>query len=136
MGKSTDNKEHSFIRNLFYKKEFKRLADMDFFEYIDYQEQKKYSCVYVHVNPHTLEPFYVGIGGVHRGWDFQQRSKSWLYHVYQMEAEPLVVIVARGLQRDEAYELEKYLISHFGRRRTGEGNLLNWSEGGAWSGRK
>ena len=120
------------MTELFFKKEFKRLDEMDFMEYIDYQEAKKYSCVYLHINPHTLETFYVGVGGVHRPYDFQMRSKSWLYHVYQMEAEPLVMIVSRGLNREDAYDLEKYLISHFGRRRTGEGNLLNWSEGGAY----
>jgi hypothetical protein len=92
--KERDNREDSFIRNLFYKKEFKRLDDMDFIEYVDYMEAKKYNCVYLHINPHTLETFYVGVGGVHRPYDFQMRSKSWLYHVYQMEVEPLVMIVA------------------------------------------
>jgi len=91
--------------------------------------EKSY-CVYLHVNPNTGLPFYVGIGSEKRAYDKRERTKYWKNYVSKI-GDYDVVFHENGLDWAEACEVEKYLISKFGRKRYDEdGILVNLSLGG------
>lgn len=64
--------------------------------------------VYQHRNPSTGEIFYVGLGKYNRCNQRAQRNKYWKNYVNKHGL--LVEILAQGLDRAEAAELEKRLI--------------------------
>ena len=82
--------------------------------------------VYLHRNPKTGVPFYVGIGDVNRPFKKSQRSKFWTnyYNKHGLEVDVLGV-----LPKKLALETEKALISFYGRRIDG-GILVNLTKGG------
>lgn len=84
--------------------------------------------VYAHRRAATGEIFYIGKGYGRRAWSTSGRSKHWRNTVAK---EGLTVeLVATGLQEWYALELEMALISLHGRRDTGHGQLVNFTDGG------
>lgn len=84
--------------------------------------------VYRHLKPNG-EVFYIGIGKVgSRLLSKINRNKFWhnIVNKYGYEAQ----IVQNNLSWEDACELEKILISWYGRRDLGTGNLVNLTDGG------
>lgn len=79
--------------------------------------------VYIHKKISNDEVFYVGKGFGKRAWKKTSRSEYWkrIENKYGRYVE----IVKDGLQEDEAFELEKEIISYYGRK-----NLCNLNDGG------
>lgn len=88
--------------------------------------------VYLHKKKTTGEVFYVGKGSGNRAWNKESRSEFWKKiankHGYTVE------IHSDNLQEWYAFELEKDLISYYGRRQLGLGPLVNLSDGGEGTG--
>ncbi len=85
-------------------------------------------CVYLHINPVKQEIFYVGIGTEARSIDTRHRNRHW-HHVVNKYGYT-VVIIERGLTREQAIEREKYYIKLFGRNDLDLGTLVNMTDGG------
>ena len=84
--------------------------------------------VYVHKKKTNGEVFYVGKGSGKRAWSAFGRNSLW-----KRTADKygwLVEIVQDNLQDWYAFELERDLISYYGRRDLGHGSLTNMSDGG------
>lgn len=84
--------------------------------------------VYVHKKKTTGEVFYVGKGSGNRAWSAFGRNLLW-----EGTAEKYgwyVEIVEDNIQDWYAFELEKDLISFYGRRDLDDGVLTNLSDGG------
>lgn len=84
--------------------------------------------VYLHKKKTTGEVFYVGKGCGNRAWDKNARSEFW--KKIAKKHGVVVEIHSENLQEWYAFELEKSLISYYGRRQLGEGTLVNLSDGG------
>ena len=84
--------------------------------------------VYRHRRLDTNEIFYIGIGNDKRPYDFNKRSKWWLKIFNKTKIN--VEIIAKNLTREDACELEMFLISEYGRRDLGTGSLVNMTDGG------
>jgi hypothetical protein len=83
--------------------------------------------VYLHRKKTNDEIFYVGMGNTKRVYS-KQRSKIWedtvkKYGYYS-------VIVASNLSKEDALELECFIIKELGRRDLKTGLLVNMTEGG------
>ena len=80
--------------------------------------------------------FYVGIGkNEDRAFDYLRRSEFWKR--YSKKYGVSTEIIAKDIDYDTAKELEMLLISEYGRRDLGLGNLVNMTDGGDGSvGRK
>jgi hypothetical protein len=91
--------------------------------------------VYLHRKGTTKDVFYVGKGYGKRAWVDSNRGSFWLR---VLKKHGIVVeIVEQGLQEWYAFELEKDLISFYGRKDLGFGSLINMTDGGdGVSGRK
>jgi anti-sigma28 factor (negative regulator of flagellin synthesis) len=87
--------------------------------------------VYLHRNNTTNQVFYVGAGSKNRPYS-THRSNQW--HEYVAEYGYTVEIVKEDLSPKEADELEVLLISAFGRKDLGKGELLNKTNGGPGTG--
>lgn len=85
-------------------------------------------CVYIHVNPITKEPFYVGIGNSKRPYVKHGRSKEWKSYVKEHGYE--IVMLKENLKWKEAILIEKELITKYGRVNVNTGTLLNKTCGG------
>lgn len=85
--------------------------------------------VYKHVNPKTSEIFYVGLGKFNRCNQIVQRNQFW--HNYFKKHGFLVEIIAQGLTREKAADLEKKLIKTFKPRC----NLTHGGEQGCLTGK-
>lgn len=86
------------------------------------------AIVYRHID-NLNNVFYVGIGkNKNRAFDYLNRSFFWKRHSkkYGVNAE----IIAKNIDYDTAKELEVLLISEYGRRDLGKGNLVNMTDGG------
>ena len=73
--------------------------------------------------------FYIGIGrNENRAFDYYHRSDFWKRYSkkYGVNTE----IVATNIDYDTAKELEMLLISEYGRKDLGTGNLVNMTDGG------
>lgn len=88
-------------------------------------------CVYQHIRLDTNEVFYVGIGYIVRSNSKNNRNKHWLNIVKNTEYE--VQILKKKVTLSEAVELEKILISWYGRRDLKTGSLVNLTDGGEGS---
>lgn len=86
--------------------------------------------VYVHKDPKTGEPFYVGKGRGKRAYDRGSRHQDWTRHVETMGGDFEVEIVEKGLLERDAYFIEAKLIGEIGKRNDGTGPLVNWTDGG------
>jgi hypothetical protein len=84
--------------------------------------------VYIHRKATTGEVFYVGKGVGDRAYIFSTRS-DWWKRVVQKHGV-IVEIVSDNLQEWYAFELESDLISLYGRKDTGDGPLVNMTDGG------
>jgi predicted GIY-YIG superfamily endonuclease len=88
--------------------------------------------VYVHKNQKTEEVFYVGIGvSEQRANRFKSKQRNQYWHNYvKHHGEPIVEVIARFEEREQAVKLETELIKKYGRRIDGTGNLVNITLGG------
>jgi hypothetical protein len=88
--------------------------------------------VYVHRRATTGEIFYVGKGHGNRAWETNVgRSKHWKRVVALCGFT--VELIASGLREGYALKLETSLIALHGRRDTGHGPLVNFTDGGEGS---
>lgn len=87
--------------------------------------------VYVHKKKTDGEVFYVGKGKGFRAWVTTYRSSFWT-SVFEKHGRD-VEIVVDNLSEEEALNLERELISFYGRRDTGTGVLVNLCDGGKGS---
>lgn len=86
------------------------------------------AIVYIHRNPVTSIPFYVGIGtDLNRPYKNAQRSVFWTNYFKKYGKETQIV---GEYSLEDARELEIFLIATIGRRCTGEGPLVNITKGG------
>lgn len=85
-------------------------------------------CVYQHRRLDNNEIFYIGIGNLKRPYKKQNRSKFWNNIVNKTEYT--VEILFKELSKEEACNIEKYLIKFYGRKDLGLGNLVNMTDGG------
>lgn len=87
------------------------------------------AIIYRHLKP-CGEVFYIGIGNKKsRAYKKTERSEYWSsivtkYPNYEVQ------IISFNITREEACELEKMLISWYGRRDLGTGTLVNLTDGG------
>jgi hypothetical protein len=87
------------------------------------------AVVYQHIRKDTQQVFYIGIGrNEKRAYYFYHRSKFWNNIYSKTEIE--VQIVCNDIKLELAYDIEKYLISYYGRKDIGLGNLVNLTSGG------
>jgi hypothetical protein len=87
------------------------------------------AIVYLHRRKDNPEHvFYVGIGNRQRPLSKHDRSDQW--HKEVEEHGYLIEIYKDNLKSKETYELEKKLISFYGRKDLGLGPLVNMTDGG------
>ena len=87
--------------------------------------------IYLHKKKTTGEIFYVGKGKGRRAFSRDNRNPFW-YNVVEKH-DFTVELVATDLQEWYAFELEKELISYYGKRSEG-GILVNITDGGDGNG--
>ena len=84
--------------------------------------------IYLHRDPVTEEPKYIGRGGYWRAFSFSKKSKYYEKWLITLGGKtPIVEILEKGLSLEESYEREKIWISVFKPCWT----LLNRCPGGA-----
>ena len=87
--------------------------------------------VYIHRKADTNEVFYVGKGHGKRAYTKTNRSQLWKNvvkkHGYVVE------FIETNLQEWAAFEIETDYISYYGRKDTGHGSLVNFTDGGEGS---
>lgn len=88
---------------------------------------KQEYCVYKHINSEGVV-FYIGAGKIYRPKTKTRRSKAWLDYVAENEFQWEIIEYHTTLQ--EAYEREKFWISHYGRKDLDQGELINRTDGG------
>lgn len=87
------------------------------------------ALIYRHIRLDNNETFYIGIGkDIKRPYSKYGRSIFWRNIVSKTEYE--VQVLKNDLIWEEACELEKLLISYYGRKDLGTGTLVNMSIGG------
>ncbi|UYE95738.1 hypothetical protein HAAEEKHM_00018 [Sinorhizobium phage AP-16-3] len=86
--------------------------------------EKADRCVYFHRRPDTGDVFYVGIGSAVRAASSSGRNGRWKDIVSEY-GKPVVEIVADNLTTEDAANIERSWIRHFGLQ-----NLANISPGG------
>jgi hypothetical protein len=84
--------------------------------------------VYIHTNPLTRVPFYIGKGCGRRAYSKSGRNNYWKNIVNKHGIE--VTILEDGLTDKQAFYMEISLIKRLGRRDLGTGVLVNMSDGG------
>jgi len=84
---------------------------------------------YVHIDRETQTPFYIGIGQGKRAYD-KSRNEFWKSFVNEHSRDYEVKFIAENIDEDTAREIEHLLIGKFGKIQTGNGILLNWTDGG------
>ena len=86
------------------------------------------AVIYRHIRLDNNEVFYVGIGkNENRAYD-TRRSNIWKSITNKTDYE--VQVLKSDLIWEDACELEKILISYYGRRDLGLGTLVNMTDGG------
>lgn len=98
--------------------------------------------VYIYKHPKTNVPFYVGYGKNQRHLDHlneatrsptpqpTEHKLNTIRKILRGGLSPIIEIVASGLSKDVACELEIFLISEIGRADKNEGPLTNQTMGG------
>jgi hypothetical protein len=86
--------------------------------------------VYLHKEPKTGTPFYVGRGKGRRAYDRTRRHQDWNEFVEAIGGQFDVEIVKRNLSEGESYRIEADLIAQYGKKRDNTGSLVNWTAGG------
>lgn len=87
--------------------------------------------IYSHTTLDTNQIFYIGIGSTpnyKRAYSKTYRSKHWNNIIKKHGYE--VQILSHNKTWEEVCELEKLLISYYGRKDLGLGNLCNLTDGG------
>lgn len=87
------------------------------------------AVVYQHRRRDTNEVFYVGIGhSVNRAYKLNSRNRHWINIVDKVGWS--VDILFEGITWENACEVEKGMITAYGRRDLGTGQLVNMTDGG------
>lgn len=94
--------------------------------------------VYRHIRLDKNEPFYIGIGKTKdykRAYEKYKCDRSNIWFNITNKTEYKVEIVLDSLTKDEASDIEKYLIKYYGRIDLNTGILCNLTDGGdgCWS---
>ena len=90
-------------------------------------EEEKY-CLYQHIRKTDGVIFYIGIGDKLRPYKSYGRNKYWHNTVKKYGYE--IRILVDNLTWKKACELEMLMISFYGRKDLGLGNLVNMTDGG------
>lgn len=86
------------------------------------------AVLYRHIKPNG-ETFYIGIGKTEkRAYSKKNRNKYWKHIIEKYNYE--IQILKSDLTWEDACELEKMLISYYGRKDLNTGNLVNMTDGG------
>ncbi len=90
---------------------------------------------YIYIRPDNNDVFYVGKGSGSRYRQHLKRARNpHLYavikHLENAGLKPIIKKILITSSEDEAYDLEKFLISFYGRKDLGTGTLVNKTEGG------
>lgn len=93
--------------------------------------EKRKIVVYQHRRMDTNEVFYVGIGLESRPYDTNNRNKHWNHIVKNTKYD--IEILDTFYDWDTASDMERRLISEYGRRDLGNGTLVNMTDGGQGS---
>jgi hypothetical protein len=88
------------------------------------QDVNSNKVVYLHKRVSNGQPFYVGIGGPNRPYNFHARTEAWRGIALRENNNIEVEIVAQGVTPEEALEIEAQYISRFGRIGIEEGGIL------------
>lgn len=87
--------------------------------------------VYTHFRKDKNTIFYVGIfENPSRPFDFNEQRRNQIWNRVKEKTEIRVDIVAENLTWEEACEMEVQLISYYGRKDKGDGELVNLTDGG------
>ena len=86
--------------------------------------------LYIHRKKTDGTIFYVGIGNATRPYNFHQDTRSAFWQKTAAKHGVIVEVLEENLTPDKAKEKEIYLIKKIGRRDTGEGTLVNHTDGG------
>lgn len=86
------------------------------------------TCIYRHLKSNG-EVFYIGIGNLNRPFKKHGRNKWWT-NIINKYPDYEIQIIKKDLTWEEACELEKILISWYGRKDLGTGTLVNMTDGG------
>lgn len=104
-----------------------------------YKEIKMW-YVYILYDPRNNQPFYVGKGTKRRlgatvniNQTGNGLKRRFLKEIHLCNMTPIAKIVGEFQREDEALEVEKQLITEFGRIIKGTGCLTNYSDGGECS---
>lgn len=91
------------------------------------------AVVYIHRRKDIEDPFlnvfYVGIGSF-KSRAFSKYNRNIFWHNIVKKHKYLVEITHKDILIEEAYAIEKYLISFYGRHDLGTGKLANMTDGG------
>lgn len=85
-------------------------------------------CVYSHTYDNEVSPFYIGQGRLSRAFNFVNRDKSWKKKVVDVN-KVKVDILFIDISIEKSIELEKELISKYGRIDDNTGCLVNGNDG-------
>lgn len=86
------------------------------------------TVLYRHIRLDNNTTFYIGIGNIDRPNKKSGRNKLWYNITSKVDYE--VNILKSNLSWQDACELEKILISYYGRKDLGLGELVNMTDGG------
>jgi hypothetical protein len=87
------------------------------------------AIVYKHIRLDNNEVFYIGIGkNINRAYTEKSRNKIWQNIVNKTKYK--IEIIFDNISFDEAKNVEKYLISYYGRKDLKTGSLVNLTIGG------
>ena len=86
--------------------------------------------LYIHRKASDNTIFYVGIGNPSRPYNFHQETRSAFWQKTAAKHGVIVEVLEENLTPEKAIEKEIYLIKKIGRRDTGEGTLVNHTDGG------
>lgn len=106
-------------------------------------ESRFYVYILLDTRKDVVTPFYVGKGsGFRKTAHFRESSLNWsknpvknavIRKIRAVGLKPDVFVIADGLTENEAFALERKLISRFGRRDLKTGILTNLTDGGEGS---
>ena len=94
---------------------------------------------YLYSHPDTMTPFYAGYGKDDRMYDHLSEARRPNLHSHKLHTirkiiaegkQPVIRIIDDNLNKDEACELEEFLIEYIGRADLGTGPLTNLTKGG------